>query len=46
MLYYTIHVIIPFRKFRPPYLDKYGCRSRKSSATQTYKCMLVVFVFL
>ena len=41
-IFNLIHVIIPFGKFGPPYMRK-GYTSHKSSATQSYKCMLVVF---
>ena len=38
-----IHFITPLGKFRPPYLGDYS--SHKSSATQSFKCMLGLFVF-
>ena len=47
-LIYLIHFIIPFGKFGPPYLvvvRLYHYNSCKSSATQSYKCMLGLFVF-
>ena len=37
--------LIPCGKFGPPYLGKATYSSRKSSATQTYKYMLGLFVF-
>ena len=37
------HFMIPFGKFGPPYLGKTTAASSKSSATQSYNCMLGVF---
>ena len=38
-------LLIPRGKFGPPYLGKTAAAT-KSSATQSYKCMLDLFVFL
>ena len=44
LYFFIIHFIIHFGKFGPPYLGKTTAAAR-AALTQSYKCMLGLFVF-